>query len=790
VKATPATSPERRAGTGYRPDWAVCGPVLVALLYFLPRLISAQFGLLDDAVTLSVCRTVLAHPAVGLHIFEAQGRFLPGYWVYLALLYASGGESPLWFYLGNAALLALTVAALGVLLRKFGAGAFETWTAGLFFVFSAAAAECYFTLSKGEPVLFLELLASLLVACRAVRSRWPLAHWSLAALLMLLAITTREPAAAWIGVVAVWLLLSFRRGFDKALLPRKTLAAYFLALLAGAAPAVIGRLILRHAFPPGSYSSGYQLTWQNVSQSLLNWSYSLIRDFPALCLLLVCAGILAWRRRLERPQPLAMLLAWMAGFVAVLLPWRDFHPYYQLAFSGGSSLFCGLAAGEFLTYARKGQRWAWVVLSAAGVLLGITAIDSANAARYQIQVDEANTALLENLQKLPPDSIVAVNLPFDHEYVYELKLYLSEHLGRPDLRFVPLDYTSPDPRDAGHPRFVVSENLAHQPWPLVRGPLAEPAVESWDKVWEQASGARPAVQAARTWQMADIGLEVFGCTALDWLKLHPAAACGPLRPPVDLRQTTYGWSVYAEPAWKDPVQVASFSADGVWAIAQASGQPVRLALGAHGDEPIAADWDGDGLLEPGVYRPSTNTWLVDVNLEGKPGLVFRLPGMRPGDLPVAGRWDGSRAEPGFYRPSDGTWHLFRSSESPAEDLPVVHFGSAGAIPLTGDWTRYGRSTPGLYQPETGAVTLLDSFRDDALRIGYALPPGMPVVVNWTGAGVDTVNTVSHGNWTRRLANCACDPSNPLPAFSAPLTEGRLFAGRWKTPRTVFQVKRP
>jgi hypothetical protein len=792
VENSPSTPAAGRFLIPRWPDAVVYGPVLVAILYLLPRLIHAQFGLLDDAVTLSVSRTVLAHPAFGLHAFDGQGRFLPGYWLYWSLLYASGGESPLWFYLGNTAVLALTVAALIALLRKSGAGVFETWTASLFFIFSAPVAECYFTLSKGEPTLLLALLASLLLAHRASRSRRPLVCWIFAAVLMLLAITSREPAAAWIGVVGAWLLLSCWRGFGKPLLlSRQALAVYLLVLLAGAAPALAVITLLRRTLPAGSYSSAYRLTWLNIAQSILNWSYSLIRDYPALCLFLLIAAMLAWRRQLRRPQALLLTLAWMAGFVAILLPWRDFHPYYQLMFCAGSSLFCGLMAGECLALAREGWGWARLALAAAAVLFAITAVDSANAAHYQIQVDDANADLLERLQKLPPDSIVSLNFPFDHEYAFELKLHLNEHLGRPDLRFAPLDFASPDPRDAGHPRFVVSPNLTHELWPLVRGPMLETAAANWDRLWEQASGARPAVQVTRTWQMADIGLQAFWCAAVDWLR--PPLASVPChsipRPPVDLRQTSYGWSIYAYPAWKDPVRAASFTADGVWSIEQA--EPVRLALGAPGDLPVAADWDGDGLLEPGVYRPSSNRWLIDLNLDGRPSLVFQLPGMQPGDLPVAGHWNGGlKAGPGFYRPADGSWHLFDSPGSPAEALPAIHFGSPGAVPLAGDWNGEGRSTPGLYQPETGTVTLIDSFREDAPRLEYTLPPGAPVVVNWTGVGVDTVNTVDHGKWTRSLANCQCQASNPLTAFSTALSEGRLFAGRWKTVRPALKTNRP
>ena len=792
-EAPKKTSINRRFDTLHWPDAAVYGTVLVAILYLLPRLIHAEFGLLDDAVTLSVSRMVVAHPTFSLHAFESQGRFLPAYWLYWALLSAAGGESPLWFYLGNTVVLALTVVAFISLLRKFGAGDFETWVACLFFIFSAPAAECYFTLSKGEPVILLSLLASLLVAHRASRSRRPRRYWIFAALLMLVAIATREPAIAWIGVVGAWLLLSTWRGFGKpVLLPRKALTAYLLILLAAAAPVLIAKVLLMPSSTSGLYASGYQVTWHNIFQSALNWSYSLVRDFPALCWFLPCAAILAWHRRLRRPRPVLMMLAWMAGFASILLPWRDFRPYYQLMFCAGSSLFCGLVAGECLTLARVGQRWARVALTGAALLFAVTAVNSANAAHYQIQMDDANADLLKRLQELPPNSIVLVNFPFQHEYAFELKLHLNEHLGRPDLRFAPLDFSGPDPLDAAHPRFVVSPELTDELWPLARGPMLETAVGNWNRLWKQASGIKPEIQVNRTWQMADIGLQVFWCAAME--QLEPQLAAGPCRsisrPPIDLRQTSYGWSIYADPTWKNPVRAASFTADGTWSIEQGSREPIRVALGEPGDQPVAADWDGDGLLEPGVYRPSSNSWMVDLNLDGKPSLVFRLPGMQPSDVPVAGHWtDSPKAEPGFYRPADGTWHLFHSVESLVECLPVIHFGNAGAIPLAGDWDQDGRSTPGLYQPETRTVTLINSFRDNALRVGYELPAGTPVVVNWTGVGVDTVNTVDHGKWNRRLANCQCEASNPIPEFSTRLSEGRLFAGRWKFPKLVSKANR-
>ena len=188
--------------------------------------------------------------------------------------------------------------------------------------------------------------------------------------------------------------------------------------------------------------------------------------------------------------------------------------------------------------------------------------------------------------------------------------------------------------------------------------------------------------------MADIGLQYFWCVAGDRIKpISFLVMCHTSeRPAIDMRETSYGWTIDPYPAWKEPVEAAAF-ADGVWTL---GGR--KLALGQPGDLPVAAAWDGGGLLEPGVYRPSANRWFIDRSFserkDGKPDLDFAVPEMRPGDLPVAGDWTGAhKAAPGFYRPSDGSWHL--------GTLPVIHLGGPDMVPLVGDWDADGRDTPGV-----------------------------------------------------------------------------------------------
>ncbi len=73
-----------------------------------------------------------------------------------------------------------------------------------------------------------------------------------------------------------------------------------------------------------------------------------------------------------------------------------------------------------------------------------------------------------------------------------------------------------------------------------------------------------------------------------------------------------------------------------------------MFFGLAGDVPVPADYDGDGVVDLAVFRPSTGTWHVR-------GMGSMSLG-RDGDVPVEGQFDG---QPGLdlavFRPSSGTW---------------------------------------------------------------------------------------------------------------------------------------
>jgi hypothetical protein len=64
-------------------------------------------------------------------------------------------------------------------------------------------------------------------------------------------------------------------------------------------------------------------------------------------------------------------------------------------------------------------------------------------------------------------------------------------------------------------------------------------------------------------------------------------------------------------------------------------------FGITGDLPVSGDWNGDGITEIGVFRPSTHIYYQDYNGNGvwDTGLVDKGYNFGiTGDLPSSGKW--------------------------------------------------------------------------------------------------------------------------------------------------------
>jgi hypothetical protein len=114
----------------------------------------------------------------------------------------------------------------------------------------------------------------------------------------------------------------------------------------------------------------------------------------------------------------------------------------------------------------------------------------------------------------------------------------------------------------------------------------------------------------------------------------------------------------------------------------------------NGDVPIVGDWTGRGRTQLGLFRPSSGQWFLNRNAKrawngcAKDTCISSF-GI-PGDLPVAGDWNGTGiTKIGVFRPSTGEWLLDLNGngkwDGPSLDLYVPEYGQVGDIPVIGRW---------------------------------------------------------------------------------------------------------
>ena len=106
--------------------------------------------------------------------------------------------------------------------------------------------------------------------------------------------------------------------------------------------------------------------------------------------------------------------------------------------------------------------------------------------------------------------------------------------------------------------------------------------------------------------------------------------------------------------------------------------------------PVAGDWNGDGIETPGVYRPSTQEFLLSDSLTNpQTNHVVKFGAAQ--DLPVVGDWNGDGIDtPGTYRPSDGRFRLTNAiTGTPATPDNTFQLGANQDLPIAGDWNADG-----------------------------------------------------------------------------------------------------
>lgn len=534
-------------------------PLGVAALVMLPRLASPQFGFLDDGLTLQTGREVAGRWSSVLHLIPETGRFFPAYWLAYSLLVAAVGVQPLAFFAANVLLLAVLLALLAHLVRSTGGTPGQAAVAMVVFAVSGPAIETFYTLSKAEALQLLWIGLSLLAAAAAARAESPVRRaglLTLATAACVLAYATKETSVVLVPIALGWLLLERGATERSDTWRRFAASSMVISLLAAAAFFLLRSQYAALALGEGAYTRAYALA--SAGPALFRIVAWLARDFAFLLPLVVAALVLRGgapsRRRAVRYAAI-----WMAGWLAVYLPWPATFGYHLLPFAFGAALLAGTLAGDVWGArdpASPGprRRLAGALLGASALLWLVAVLNAAADARIQLAVDRVNADLVDFLGGLPAESRVVLNMAPVNEYHFELPMHLVEIKQRPDIVVEPPG-PAPPPGPEAAEVFVVTAEMAHQPGPTVRIAPREAGVQRDHATLRALVGDRPELvyRTVRHTPVVEIGLQRLLCP----LAVRPvldATYCPRDRGLVDGRTFSYGWQVHrlARPAREGP----------------------------------------------------------------------------------------------------------------------------------------------------------------------------------------------------------------------------------------------
>lgn len=169
---------------------------------------------------------------------------------------------------------------------------------------------------------------------------------------------------------------------------------------------------------------------------------------------------------------------------------------------------------------------------------------------------------------------------------------------------------------------------------------------------------------------------------------------------------------------------------------------------------VPADYDGDGTIDPAVWRAETGVWYIRRTSDGKPfyikwGVTTVHPTGELPDVPVPADYDGDgKADIAVWRPDTGDWFVLRSSLAYDQaKAQVFRWGKLGDVPVQQDYDGDGRDDFAIFRPTGNYWYILESSTQNWKVHTFGLA-GRDVLVpaDYTGDGKADVAVYRSGTW--------------------------------------------
>jgi hypothetical protein len=173
--------------------------------------------------------------------------------------------------------------------------------------------------------------------------------------------------------------------------------------------------------------------------------------------------------------------------------------------------------------------------------------------------------------------------------------------------------------------------------------------------------------------------------------------------------------------------------DGTWYVVPSTNPaaPIIQPFGLPGDVPVPAVFATvGGPTDFAVWRPSDGNWYILPN----GGQFFSVPWGLPGDIPVVGDFDGDGlADFAIWRPTDGNWWI-RPNVSSTPPYSQ-QFGLDGDIPVPGDYDGDKKTDLAVWRPFDGIWHVLPSSTSVEFTETWGLEGDVPIVGDYDNNGI-------------------------------------------------------
>jgi hypothetical protein len=228
----------------------------------------------------------------------------------------------------------------------------------------------------------------------------------------------------------------------------------------------------------------------------------------------------------------------------------------------------------------------------------------------------------------------------------------------------------------------------------------------------------------------------------DLVYFDPATAQWSVHNVADESTETFGFGV----AGGKPV-AADYDGDGVidvamvrqeggllcWELRYSTGGTASLDWGVNRDVPVKGDYDGDGRADLAVWRPSTGEWIVLASTTGE--LMMWQLDTEPSDVVTPGDYDGDGiADPAVFRLAETTFYYLSSRDGSLRIQgwePTGEWRDLSLVPADYDGDRM--TDFAVFTPHDGQYRILLSRTREFLSI--RMPVNSSPCVRWEACDV-------------------------------------------------------